>query len=359
MDIRVEREVREAAEAVGAGTADWDALLGAWRRAVGAECATFLAWDKTAGELQGYAAVDLLIPTGLAAYVSHFQSMDPMLPIGLQRPRGAWVDSGADIATKVWRAGPYYADLMRPLRIEHTFTLSLANDAQHIASVSLHFDHQADGARLAQELEPLRESLIAAFRARVRAAQAEWHRLDLLLSSDTEGWLLIDPALRVRHVGEAASRLLCGDAALHLADGRLQPRHALLACCLTQAVARAQAERTPQTLHCAAGWGRVLRLVLTPAPEHLRLFHAPLLLLRVQLLDAARLPEVDALRSVYGLTAAEARLVRELVAGHSTDDCACLFAVSRNTLRNQLASVFRKMGCTRQSEVVRLAALLC
>ena len=358
MDMRVAEQVREAAEAVGEGTADWTALLQTWRGLGGGACVTFFAWDKTAGKLTGHAAVDLLIPASLQAYVDHFQAMDPLLPLGLQRPSGLWLDSGADIPAKVWRAGPYYADLLRPLRIEQTFTLTLCNDAQHIASISLHFDKPVDGARLRQNLNDLRPDLMGAFRARVQAAQAQRCGLDLMLSSETEGWLLVDAGLRVRHACPASAQLLCAKSALQLAEGRLLARHATLARRLANAVAKARAERLPQTLHCAAGWGRVLRLLLAPAPAHLLLFNEPLFVLRVQLLDAARLPDLDALRTVYGLTASEARLVRELVAGHGLDDCALLFAVSRNTLRNQLASVFRKMACSRQSEVVRLAGLL-
>ncbi|MCE1163656.1 MAG: hypothetical protein LWW80_11995, partial [Thiomonas sp.] len=317
MDMRVAGRVREAAEAVGEGTADWKALLSAWRGLGGGACATFLAWDKTAGELTGYAAVDLLIPASLKTYVDHFQAMDPLLPLGLQRPSGIWLDSGADIPLKVWRAGPYYADLMRPLRIEQTFTLTLCNDAQHIASISLHFDNQVDESRLRQSLNDLRPDLMRAFRARLQAAQAQRCLLDLLLSSDAEGWLLLDTGLRVRHACPVVEQLLSGAAALHVVDDRLCARHAALASRLAIAVAKARADRMPQTVHCAAGWGRVLRLALAPAPAHLLMFNEPLLLLRVQLLDAARLPDVDALRAVYGLTASEARLVRELVAGHS------------------------------------------
>ncbi|MDE1951437.1 MAG: helix-turn-helix transcriptional regulator [Betaproteobacteria bacterium] len=358
MDMRTAGQVREAAQAVERGEADWNAVLDAWRRAGGAESATFLAWDKTAGALCGHSAVDLQMPQALASYVQHFQSLDPMLPIGLQRLAGDWVDSAADLPKSVWHAGPYYADLMRPLRIEQTVALSLCNDARHIASVSLHFSQEVDGEPLKQQLAPLRHALLHAFRARVRATEVQRCKLDALLSGDAEGWLLLDPTLRVHRACPACMQLLSGDSALRIADGRLHARHAQLAQRLRAAVAGVCADHSPRTLHCAAGWGRVLRLLLAPAPQELQVFHERLILLRLRLLDAARLPDLDALRTVYGLTAAEARLVRELVAGHAMDDCACLFGVSRNTLRNQLANVFRKMSCARQSEVVRLAALL-
>ena len=226
------------------------------------------------------------------------------------------------------------------------------------SSFSLHFSVEGNKGCLKEQAGALVPTLIDAFRARLRHREWECCKLDTVVTSDLEAWLLLDTGLRVRHACPAVGQLLSGAAALHVVDGRLSARHAALASRLAIAVAKARADGVPQTVHCAAGWGRVLRLALAPAPAHLLMFNEPLLLLRVQLLDAARLPDVDALRAVYGLTASEARLVRELVAGHSLDDCAFLFAVSRNTLRNQLASVFGKMDCARQSEVVRLAALL-
>lgn len=357
MDMCVAAQVRDAANAVGHGEADWTALLGAWRQAAGADCATFLAWDKRAGALWGHAAVDLPVPAALSAYVERFQSLDPLLPLGLRRPSGAWLDS-AELPTAVWRAGPYYPDLMRPLRIEHTYTLTLCNDPRHIAAVSLHFDREISAAQLARHIGSLGPTLMAAFRARLQHAETETLKLDAVLSSEGEGWALIDATLRVGHACAAATHLLSGDAALRLHDSRLHARDEGLAKRLATIAAQALAAGMPRRLDCSAGWGKVLRLWLQPAPRHLLALDEAMLLLRVQLLEAARLPEIDALRALYGLSPAEARLVRELVACHTLDDCALLFDVSRNTLRNQMASIFAKMGCSRQAEVVRMAGLL-
>ena len=358
MDMRVAGRVREAAEAVGNGVEPWTTLLKAWHELGAADSATFFAWDKRSGELWGHAAADLQTPTAVASYIDHYQSLDPLIPVGLANPAGTLIDSESDLPTSVWRSREYYADCLQPLRMEQTIALTVCNDPEHLASFSLHFSVESNKACLKEQAGALVPTLIDAFRARLRYREWECCKLNTVVTSDLEAWLLLDTSLRVRHACPAVGQLLSGAAALHVVDGRLCARHAALASRLAIAVAKARADGVPQTVHCAAGWGRVLRLALAPAPAHLLMFNEPLLLLRVQLLDAARLPDVDALRAVYGLTASEARLVRELVAGHSLDDCAFLFAVSRNTLRNQLSSVFRKMDCARQSEVVRLAALL-
>ena len=358
MDMRVAGRVREAAEAVGNGAEDWAELVNAWRELTGANVATLLAWDTLSGDLWGRTSVGFDAPDALAAYATHFQYQDPLVPVGWERGAGSWLDSAEDVSTQAWRGGEFYADMLRPQRIEQSIALALRADDRYLVSLSMHFDREWDASGLKTRASPLRGLLIDAVHRRAAQREQECFHADSLLSSDRETWLLLDTALRVRHACPAVGQLLSGAAALHVVDGRLCARHASLASRLAIAVAKARADGVPQTVHCAAGWGRVLQLALAPAPAQLLMFNEPLLLMRVQLLDAARLPDVDALCAVYGLTASEARLVRELVAGHSLDDCAFLFAVSRNTLRNQLASVFRKMDCARQSEVVRLAALL-
>lgn len=358
MDVRLQQQVREAAEAVGSNVAGWESLLTAWCRAAGADFATFQVWDKVGRRLLNHVSAGLLQLSLQQTYINHFQAFDPLLPIGLQRQAGDWVDSAADLPAGAWRSGAYYAELMRPLRIEQTVSLCLCNDARYIASISLHRSRESDASACKQALEPLRLVLPEAFARRLQQADAECDLLDAVLSSEREGWLLIDASLRVRHACATARHLLGGVQAMQLRDDSLQPRQEALAQRLRAAVRAVHRGQPPQTLHCAAAWGCVLQLRLQRATRHLTAFGEALLLVRVRRHDAASLPDTDALRAVYALTQAEARLVREIAAGHTLDDCAVLFGVSRNTLRNQMAGIFVKMGCSRQIEVGRLAGLL-
>lgn len=356
MDAWVQEQVREAAYAVGSHATGWEPLLTAWCKAAGADFATFQIWDKASGRLLNHVAVGVRQPALQQTYIDHFQAFDPLLPIGLQRQAGDWVDSAADLPAQAWRNSAYYAELMRPLRIEQTVALCLRNDARYIASISLHRDRPSEASAYRQTLDSLRQVLTDAFEQRLRQTEAECSKLDTVLSSDSEGWLLIDAALQVRHASAMVLHLL--DGALLVQDGRLKTCHALMAQRLQAAAQAVHQGKPPQTLHCAAGRGRVLQFRLQRSPQHLVTFGETLLLLRVRQRNADHLPDTDALRAVYALTAAEARLVRELTAGHDLEDCALLFGVSRNTLRNQMASVFTKMGCSRQADVVRLAGLL-
>jgi DNA-binding CsgD family transcriptional regulator len=73
-------------------------------------------------------------------------------------------------------------------------------------------------------------------------------------------------------------------------------------------------------------------------------------------LGAAQGPPVDLIRSLFDLTATEARVARRLAGGASIDTMVVADGVSRNTIRTHVRAVLEKTGCTRQAEVVALLA---
>jgi len=74
---------------------------------------------------------------------------------------------------------------------------------------------------------------------------------------------------------------------------------------------------------------------------------------------AIRIPGSDAeVLTLFGLTAAEARLAALLVQGTRLEVCAEMVSISRNTARNQLASIFAKVGVNRQSDLIALVSSL-
>lgn len=66
--------------------------------------------------------------------------------------------------------------------------------------------------------------------------------------------------------------------------------------------------------------------------------------------------QLAATAAFFGLSGAEARLVTHLSGGTTLSDAALALGLSRNTVRNQLASVMDKTGLRRQSDVVRIFA---
>ncbi len=65
-------------------------------------------------------------------------------------------------------------------------------------------------------------------------------------------------------------------------------------------------------------------------------------------------PSPDLLRSLFDLTASEARVARGLVKGETLEDIAAIGQVAISTVRSQFSKVLEKTGCARQAEVVAL-----
>ena len=70
------------------------------------------------------------------------------------------------------------------------------------------------------------------------------------------------------------------------------------------------------------------------------------------------LVSVETLRSAFGLSPAEARLVRLLATGASLRQAAAAVGVSYSTVMSQIKSCFQKTGTHRQAELVALAVRL-
>lgn len=73
---------------------------------------------------------------------------------------------------------------------------------------------------------------------------------------------------------------------------------------------------------------------------------------------AHRCASVAMLTSFYGMTETEGRLASALSGGHSIDSAAALLEMKPSTARFHLKAVFRKLGVSRQQDLVRLLASL-
>jgi len=99
----------------------------------------------------------------------------------------------------------------------------------------------------------------------------------------------------------------------------------------------------------------------TPLPQAARQLlggTASLVLLIVTDLSAASRPPERQLAELFGLTAAEARLVASLAQGMTRADYADEAEVSALTVKTHLARAFAKLGVSRESELVRLVLSL-
>lgn len=70
--------------------------------------------------------------------------------------------------------------------------------------------------------------------------------------------------------------------------------------------------------------------------------------------DRGPVPSAEVIGGLFDLTPAEARIAREISAGATIEQIADRAALSRETVRTQLKSVFAKTGLTRQVDLVAL-----
>jgi DNA-binding CsgD family transcriptional regulator len=80
----------------------------------------------------------------------------------------------------------------------------------------------------------------------------------------------------------------------------------------------------------------------------------------VFLTDSCEAPRISQalLRRIYGLSAAELRIVERVCAGGSLGDAASALGIGQATARSQLQSAFDKTGTRRQAELVKLVLSL-
>ena len=99
--------------------------------------------------------------------------------------------------------------------------------------------------------------------------------------------------------------------------------------------------------------GGLCRLELAPAVRQISLGKESLVFIRMHHDGMHLLPAVDHLCSAFGITLAEARVLKALMAGQSPKQHAGAQGVSVHTVRSQVASLMAKMECTRQVDLVR------
>ena len=173
------------------------------------------------------------------------------------------------------------------------------------------------------------------------------------------GAILLDRRGRIVSMNARAASIR--DRLFHIQSGQLSPRDTEMATAFgrmlqgVSAAAHAH-EIAPDPairLRCADGSSFLARAAPLVGPA-VDIFMRARILLLLTPLQAAGFESVDRLRTVFGLTRAEARLAGCLAAGDDLASAAVRLGVSQGTLRGALKAIFRKTGAKRQAELVGL-----
>ena len=174
------------------------------------------------------------------------------------------------------------------------------------------------------------------------------------------GVIVADAVGRVVEINRTAEAVVQLEDALVIRDDRLCARRAFETAKIAKLLAGAAAD-------CADGRiaGRILvgrpggaaAYVLTVAPLQASPAAGGRRLAMIVVVDPERhTPSERDLAEFYGLSPAEARLGAALLAGRKLSDIARNSGTQVTTLRTQLSSILRKVGVSRQLDLVRVLA---
>jgi DNA-binding CsgD family transcriptional regulator len=187
-----------------------------------------------------------------------------------------------------------------------------------------------------------------------KPAPADSPLADDLLTSNTTV-LAVDEELCVLRAFPGAAALLSKRSLLTIEDGILQHAHVRVQARLAITVYDALTSGRPTILVLPGGWSHAFHMGITPEGASDGASAARQARLRVERRQICDRPDVLALRTVFGISRAESRVLPELVAGYSANECANVLSLSVRTIRKHLASILEKTGCAHQADLIRLA----
>lgn len=227
----------------------------------------------------------------------------------------------------------------------HYFTIALFRDGG---------DARRFTGRQAGRLEGLLPHLAQAFTMTqsLAASRAASALVDGLLDRSACALIVCDGHGRIDRLNRRARTLLNQKTGLHQAAGTLRVNNVRAQQQLAEAMAKAGTEQVPAFMSLQLATGR-LQVGVQPL-DVVPGMAGPRLLVSV----AGDEPSggcipVDALRALFDLTEAEARLASALVDGVTVDQYAQRRGVKVGTVRFQLNQVLVKSGAHRQADLVR------
>jgi DNA-binding CsgD family transcriptional regulator len=308
-------------------------------------------------------------PAYEASFARHFAKGAPCSSVGFrQLPLGRVFDP-TQLLERAWvERTEFFNDWMKPRGIacDH-LGVSLSNDQRNVMLLSIaphasvHF-HQ---------VELLTPHLMRA--VEVNRAMAGARRSNLILGSmldalgcavfvlDHRGKVL-DANARAQGLMRGEDRLVHVDRFRVLHAGRREDDRALSTSVAANACAKQRATLPLRLVSNRTGapylvWVIPIAPPTNGAPSQRQSLadafdgEVTILLLVSPVMRSEEIPP-EAIQAAFDLSPAEARLASVLAAGRSLGDYAARAGVSRNTVRNQLAAVFDKMGTRRRTELV-------
>jgi DNA-binding CsgD family transcriptional regulator len=289
-------------------------------------------------------------------YYDRLITRDPRIPMLAERASGTAFDDAALLADEAAARSEYYA-WQAAQGYRNTLFFKLVHNQAELGAIAItrrkgRGAHDDAALAAAGALAP-RLTAAAAVSRHIAALEGLNNGLELALAAGARAFALFGRHAELLHANPAFQ------AAFDRRDGLT---HAALSAGLHAVVAECQ----PRALLIPrAGGATPYRLVLqpvTPQAAEQRRFdwgrHGAVLVFLDDPDAAAIADRAPVLRTLFGLTAAEARVAVLIAEGDEIEAIALRLGVAASTVRTQLKRIFLKLGVNRQLGVAQLVRSL-
>ncbi len=334
----------------------WCDLLESATTLIGSDSAAFVMFDD-AGALIAFEQHHM-DPAADRAYVEHFHRQDIITPVAMNLPEGAWLDTAELLPMAARSRNGYYVDFMCRYQMPQMLTFVVEQGAQRRAALTFHRSAPGDHARRMLESRPVRTftaALQAALARRATEALRWLESVESAFDAFGEAVCLVAGSGFVVHMSPKAEKLLGESSGLRVRCGRLWHPLFRVREALAAAFAQAATGAAPLRLAIPGERGASCSVDMVRADARTRLAGEPMVIVRLQRHRSAEKVSVPALCLAFDITVAEARVLAALVEGRSPVEFAQARGVSIATVRTQIVALRSKMGCRRQSDLIRIA----
>ena len=348
----------------------WEDFLRGTSNLIGAKKAALIAHDTTTNAHRVFGSLGDGMEELHDLYAERYWQYDEWTRRGTLKLATQKVLIGSEVWPEPeFKRSIFYNEFLRIIDIGDVAGVGMAGVPGKFEVLSIYRGHadQEFSAEDVAVLEMLLPHLQVAMatRRRLMALESRIEDIESAFNLLASAVVLLDDAGRVVLANDGARSILGQEQSLCLKNSRLIAHSRHEATMLQGLIAKATATALFQGL----GGGGAMP-VLRAGKKPLQLLVSPLrsecaalpgrAVVAVFLSDPERNLAVPAevLRTLFGLTPAEARLAVSLFEGHSLSEAAELNRVSRETVKSQIASVFLKTGERRQSGLIRLLSRL-
>jgi DNA-binding CsgD family transcriptional regulator/PAS domain-containing protein len=354
--------------AVGASDL-WPSAMSLLADFTGSASTCFFMWNKQQNRFSLTAPSARMNPTAIALYEDYYGHRDEAVPLLMRKAVGEPLVCQDYFTDDYVRRSEFYNEFLIPVGGVRYRVGTRLVDNKNVAALLAVNRARREGPFTATDISLIERigrhvARAAELHLRVTSVGAQNEMFTGVLDRISEGIILVDARRKVLLMNHAAEHIIAAGDTLTIRRGQIGTTNPHDSDQLYRRIAAATSvsndadELTGALAVGSSSSPCPLVVTVAPVTKHLAVQignegAVAAILFRTPVTDGSML----ACASAFGLTSAEKRLAAGLVAGMTLDEIAARNGVAKNTVRNQLRSIFSKTGTNRQAELVRLLSV--